>query len=146
MKRFPARVVIVRFMVACLLLPLLVSGCRSVRRGEPIQGALDVSDPRIARGQQVYARNCAMCHPGGEGGLGPALNQMPFPRWLMKVQVRTGLGVMPDFDQHTVSSEDLDALVNYSLAIRRHHPHPPRPAGARRALLSSTDVPHQEKL
>lgn len=82
----------------------------------------------------------------GEGGLGPALTQMPSPRWLRKVQVRTGLGVMPSFDQHPVWFQDLDALVNYSLALRRHHPYPPRPADARRTLLSFMDVPDQEKL
>jgi len=109
-----------------LMLSLIVAGlgCRSVRRGEPIQGVLDISDPKIARGQQVFARNCTMCHPGGEGGLGPALNNSPGPRWLMKTQVRLGLGVMPPFDKHALSPEDLDALVNYSLAIRRHNPNP----------------------
>src|SRR5687768_8626863 len=108
------------------LLVFALVGCRSIRRGEPIQGVLDVSDPKIARGQQVFARNCTMCHPGGEGGLGPALNNVYYPRWLMKVQVRTGLGVMPGFDKHTISPEDLDALVNYALANRRHDPNPVR--------------------
>ena len=113
-----------RPLLALFILLLAPLGCRSIRRGEPIQGVLDVSDPKIARGQKVFARNCSMCHPGGEGGLGPALNNVYYPRWLMKIQVRTGLGVMPSFDKHVISPEDLDALVNYSLANRRHDPNP----------------------
>lgn len=122
MRYFPS----IGVLACAVLLAIASLGCRSIRRGEPIQGPLDVSDAKIARGQQVFARNCAICHPGGEGGLGPALNNVVYPRWLMKVQVRTGLGVMPSFDKHTISAEDLDALVNYALANRRHDPNPVR--------------------
>ncbi len=98
---------------------LLIAGC-SARRGEPIVGPLRVSEPGIARGQQVFMRECHQCHPGGEAGLGPAINNKPLPGFLVKFQVRTGLGVMPAFSQGEISGEELDHLVDYLKALRNH--------------------------
>ena len=104
-----------------LVLALVMSaqGCRSVRRGEPIVGPLASTDPAVQHGKVVFMRRCSMCHPGGEGGLGPGLNDKPAPRFLMKTQVRVGLGVMPSFDKHKIPSEDLDDLVKYLIALRK---------------------------
>src|SRR2546423_15010109 len=72
-------------------------GCRSIRRGEPIVGPLVSSSPDVHRGQTVFQENCYKCHPGGEGGLGPSLNDKLLPPRLMELQVRWGLGAMPSF-------------------------------------------------
>jgi mono/diheme cytochrome c family protein len=113
--------------LSLLILVVLASvSCRSVRRGEPIQGKLDASDSAIARGERVFAQNCHACHPGGEGGLGPGINDKPFPKFLMKTQVRRGLGTMPSFDKHTISPEELDDLMKYIVALRRHNDQPVR--------------------
>ena len=91
-----------------------VVGCHSVRRGEPIVGPLSSTDPAVEHGKIVFARKCNSCHPGGEGGLGPGLNDKPLPVFAMKLQVRTGLvgfKVMPSFDQHSIPSEDLNDLM-----------------------------------
>jgi mono/diheme cytochrome c family protein len=98
---------------------LLTIGC-SARRGEPFLGALRISEPGIARGQQVFYRDCHQCHPGGEAGLGPAINNKPLPGFLIKFQVRNGLGAMPAFSQNEISPEDLDHLVDYLKALRNH--------------------------
>jgi mono/diheme cytochrome c family protein len=113
-----------RIAMILVALVLITVGCRSVRRGEPIQGALDTTDPAVARGQKIFAQHCYSCHPGGEGGLGPALNDKPFPRFLMKTQVRLGLGTMPSFDKHTLPPDELDDLMKYVLAQRRHNDRP----------------------
>ena len=104
------------------LLAVLAStiGCGSMRRGEPIVGTLPVSDSQMEQGRLVFYRDCHSCHPGGEGGLGPPLNDKPLPRFLMKTQVRAGLGVMPSFDKHAISPEEMDHLMKYLLALRRH--------------------------
>jgi mono/diheme cytochrome c family protein len=96
------------------------TACRSVRRGEPIAGPLNVSDPAVERGRLAFAEHCYKCHPGGEGGLGPSLNDKPLPRFLMKAQVRLGLGVMPSFNKKTIPTPELDDLMKYVLALRRH--------------------------
>ncbi len=46
------------------------------------------------------------CHPGGEAGLGPALNWNPAPGFIKKFQVRHGLGVMPSFKSNEISKAE----------------------------------------
>ena len=98
---------------------LLAGGCGSVRRGEPISGPLDRSDAQTQRGHLVFQRHCHQCHPGGEGGLGPGLNDKPAPVWLMKTQVRQGLGTMPSFSDNQISDQALDDLMSYVIALRK---------------------------
>ena len=104
---------------------LILLGCRSVRRGEPIVGPLSSTDPSVQHGKIIFMRQCHSCHPGGEGGLGPGLNDKPLPVVAMKLQVRTGIvgfGVMPSFDRHKIPSEDLDDLMQYIKALRKQQP------------------------
>jgi mono/diheme cytochrome c family protein len=98
---------------------ILTVGCRSVRRGEPITGVIPATTPALESGRMVYMQNCNQCHPDGEGGLGPALNNKPAPRFLMKTQVRLGLGAMPSFDETKISPEEMDELLNYVIALRK---------------------------
>jgi mono/diheme cytochrome c family protein len=109
-----------RTLMAGLLLCGLAVACGSARRGEPLAGAMDLSDPSVARGQVVFARWCHACHPGGEAGLGPSLNDKPLPVFLMRLQVRQGLGAMPGFPEELLSDGKLDDLMAYVVA-RRHH-------------------------
>jgi mono/diheme cytochrome c family protein len=102
-----------------VLLVLAVAGCRTTRRGEPITGPMQMSDPKIEHGRLVFQKNCHQCHPGGEAGLGPALNNKPAPVFLMKTQVRIGLGAMPSFSKDQISPKDLDALMAYVIALRK---------------------------
>lgn len=95
------------------------SGCHCVRRGEPLVGPLDVSDARVYHGRQIFMQHCYQCHPNGEGGLGPALNNKPAPRFAIKTQVRIGLGAMPAFDKNKISPADLEDLADYVVALRR---------------------------
>lgn len=104
---------------AALLCVLVLAGCASARRGEPLRGPLPL-DARAEKGRMAFQRRCNGCHPGGEGGLGPALNNKPLPGFAIRYQVRHGLGVMPSFPEERLSDEDLDALVAYLKKLRRH--------------------------
>lgn len=95
------------------------SSC-SARRSEPIVGPLPLSDAHVQRGELVFMRHCYQCHPGGEAGVGPAINNKPLPGFLIKFQVREGFGAMPAFSQHDISSEELDDLIAYLKALRGH--------------------------
>ena len=99
---------------------VLILGACSARRGEPLYGPLNISDPAIAHGQQVFMRECHQCHPGGEAGLGPAINNKPLPGFLIRFQVRNGLGAMPAFSDDEISSTELDELLEYLKALRSH--------------------------
>jgi mono/diheme cytochrome c family protein len=104
---------------AFLLIALLASaGCHSTRRGEPITGPMNLN-AKEQRGRVVFQMRCDQCHPNGESGLGPALNNKPAPVFLMKTQVRLGLGAMPRFDKHTIPPDELDDLMAYVMALRK---------------------------
>jgi mono/diheme cytochrome c family protein len=100
-----------------IIIALLVASCGTARRGEPIVGPLALA-PEAARGEQVFMRECHQCHPKGEAGLGPSLNDKPWPGWLMRFQVRRGLGAMPEFSADEISPAELDDLIAYLVALR----------------------------
>ncbi len=107
-------------LAAWLSLALLgLCGCYA-RRGEPLVGPPPLTTPGEVRGEQAYVVHCGQCHPGGEGGLGPALSTKPSPGVAMKLQVRQGFGAMPKFSEEKLSELDLDAIVDYLIVNRRN--------------------------
>jgi len=97
-----------------------LSACGSARRSEPFVGATALTPPndRIALGERVFDRNCSQCHPGGEAGLGPALNDKPLPQFAMHIQVRNGVGAMPRFSSAEISDAELKAVTSYLAWLR----------------------------
>jgi mono/diheme cytochrome c family protein len=102
-----------------LLLVLVSAGC-SARRSEPVAGPLRSASPEVARGEIAFDEHCSHCHPGGEKGLAPAINNKPLPGFLIKFQVRHGIGAMPAFSSKEIEDEELDVLVKYLKALRRN--------------------------
>lgn len=98
---------------------LAAAACGTARRGAPLTGEHDPPTETIRLGQRVFAANCSQCHPGGTQGLAPALNNKPAPGWLIRFQVRHGLGAMPAFSEEEISDAELDALVEYMIWLRR---------------------------
>jgi mono/diheme cytochrome c family protein len=109
-----------RTLLTLALTLLAVWGCGSARRGSSVAGSLDLRDPELERGAIAYMASCHKCHPGGEAGLGPALNDKPLPRFLIRMQVRQGLGAMPSFSERELGDGRLDDLVTYLVELRRH--------------------------
>lgn len=105
--------------LSLLALLLDATGCHTTRRGEPMTGPMQSTDPKVEHGRLVFLQNCYQCHPGGEAGLGPALNNKPAPVFLMKTQVRLGLGAMPRFSKKQIPQSDLDDLMAYVIALRK---------------------------
>ena len=103
--------------LGCII--VLLTSCGPARRSEPLKGAARIDDPQTARGRTVFMNSCNRCHPGGEAGLGPAINDKPLPEFLMKTQIRAGLGAMPAFPKSELSDADVDAVIAYLKAIRR---------------------------
>lgn len=100
-------------------LSIALTGCYA-NRGEPIKGALDISDPKVAHGRTVFMAKCYKCHPGGDAGLGPALNNKHLPGFMIRYQTRHGLGAMPPFDEGEIPAGDLDDVTAYLKALRRN--------------------------
>lgn len=108
----------------CLLLSLLAAlgpGCAAgARRRQPIMTPMTIASAPVRNGQQVFMHHCNKCHPGGEAGLGPAINNKPVPGSVIRVQVRTGGGMMPEFGPDHISEADLNDIVAYLDALRTH--------------------------
>jgi mono/diheme cytochrome c family protein len=105
--------------ISALLLAISPVAC-SARRGEPLYGPLRITSAAVESGRQVFMRECHQCHPGGEAGLGPSINDKPLPGFLMKLQVRRGIGAMPAFSQEEISPQELDNLIQFLKELRRH--------------------------
>lgn len=110
----------IRFHVRFLVLVLLavLAACGSPRRSEPIGGPLPLATTQVRDGERVFMAHCYQCHPNGEAGLGPAINNKPLPAFLIRFQVRHGLGAMPAFDESLLPDDDLDALLQYLHALK----------------------------
>jgi mono/diheme cytochrome c family protein len=106
--------------LAPLALIHVLTSCGPAYRGEPISGPLNISDPQLALGQQVYGKYCQECHPGTAAGLAPGISDKPLPGWLIKFQVRHGLGAMPAFSEEHISEKELNAVVAYIRELRKH--------------------------
>jgi mono/diheme cytochrome c family protein len=104
--------------ICSVVLVFTTAACHSVRRGEPFVGPMQLNSKQ-EQGRLVFQQRCDQCHPHGEAGLGPALNNKPAPVFLMKTQVRVGLGAMPRFDEHAISEQALDDLMAYVIALRK---------------------------
>ena len=98
-------------------LALLVA-CNA-RRSEPRRGPLPTNDA-VWRGHVAFARHCDKCHQGGEGGLGPSLNDKQAPGLAIRFQVRHGLGAMPAFSREKLPDDELSDIVCYLKALRHH--------------------------
>jgi len=113
-------IVVIGFFVFYFLVTF-ISGC-AIRRSEPVMNQAFVpANKHIANGEDVFMKYCQKCHPGGEGGLGPAINPIPAPAFIKKFQVRHGLGVMPSFKKDEISKYDLQDIVKYLHAWKHYN-------------------------
>jgi mono/diheme cytochrome c family protein len=97
----------------------LALGCGPARRSEPLMGPVALNEAET-RGRVAYMAYCHQCHPGGEAGLGPSLNDKALPEFLKKLQVRQGIGSMPSFSETEISESEVDDIMAYLSALREH--------------------------
>jgi len=104
--------------IGILIAMTSMMGCGSVPPKTTVNASADLSDPRLVRGQQLFDEHCNQCHPAGTTGLAPSINEKPLPVWLMKTQIRAGLGAMPAFHQDRLAADEIDDIVAYLLHLR----------------------------
>ncbi len=99
---------------------LVYFSCAS-RKSEPVKGKEFASaNKEIQKGESLFMKYCQKCHPGGEAGLGPAINSNPAPQFIKRFQMRHGLGVMPSFTKDELSKKDLKAISQYLKAWKSY--------------------------
>jgi mono/diheme cytochrome c family protein len=69
-------------------------------------------------GMKLFMRTCNKCHPGGEKGIGPALNDKALPNFLVHWQVRLGGGDMPKFTDEQISKKQLEQITAFVRMMR----------------------------
>ncbi len=115
----PAKNAVPRGIAVILLGLLMCASCGSARRGPPFEAAQLPESRPVRTGERVFMRHCHQCHPGGEAGVGPALNNKPLPAVAIRWQVRHGFGAMPAFDEEKIPDAALADLIAYLEALRR---------------------------
>ncbi|WP_426058448.1 c-type cytochrome [Hymenobacter sp. B1770] len=117
-----------RILVLLSAAGLGLAACSTARRSEPIAArTAAINSERLVRGQAVFMQNCQKCHPGGEAGAGPPLNNVHLPGAALRFRVRDRafllwLGMMPAFKKDRISAQELDDLVAYLKVLRRAEP------------------------
>lgn len=94
---------------------LLAIGC-SVSRIPPAEGFQFAE----TRGQQTWMRYCNSCHPQGMGGLGPSIIDKPLPGFLIRRQVRWGIGTMPSFSREAIDTQEMDHLIAFIREMKQN--------------------------
>lgn len=107
--------------VGAFAIAAVAVSCGTARRGAPLIGERHPTDAKLALGERVFDRDCSQCHPGGEAGLGPSLNDKPLPQFAVRIQVRNGVGAMPRFRSYEISDEELRAVTAYMVWLRKQH-------------------------
>lgn len=110
--------VITVFVVGTLVIAGIGGGCGRSQRGEPQGPEVRPDNPTEARGERLFGRFCYQCHPGGAGGLGPALNDKPLPEAAIRIQIRQGVGAMPAFDGDLLTDDEVAAIAKYVQELR----------------------------
>lgn len=103
-----------------ILICMFLLSCGTSRRSVPIKGSLENETEEVVMGRKVFMEYCQPCHPHGEAGLGLAINNKPLPGFMIRFQVRNGVGVMPKFEASVISDEELGQLVKYIKALRKN--------------------------
>lgn len=80
----------------------------------------EVSDSALD-GATLYEKfTCSGCHgPNGEGGVGPALNQVELPADEISQVTRNGQGAMMGYKPDVISDAELEAIVQYVQVLGR---------------------------
>lgn len=95
-----------------LLIIILIPGCtkKLVLQNENVKSD---KPEEVIKGEVSFMKNCNRCHPVGMAGLGPAIINKPLPGFMIKLQVRQGLGTMPAFDKKHLPKNELNNIVDY---------------------------------
>jgi ubiquinol-cytochrome c reductase cytochrome c subunit len=101
----------------------IVAYVTAIAPGGPAIPAVDPALGELAQGQELFLSNCAACHGAGAEGdsvgggeVAPALGQATATQ--IGEAIRIAPGVMPRFDERTLSTQDVDSIARYLLYLR----------------------------
>lgn len=107
-----------------IIFPVLIcfflkfTGC-SAPKILPYSEPVTLKTEELEDGRKLYDQHCATCHPGGMSGLGPAIINKPLPEFLIRFQIRNGIGVMPAFKEDVLNDEQVENIAEYLVYLRK---------------------------
>lgn len=101
-----------------VFLLLKITGC-SAPKIRPYSEPLTLETEALKNGRKHFDHHCATCHPGGMSGLGPAIINKPLPEFLIRFQIRNGIGVMPAFKEDVLTDEEVENIAEYLVYLRK---------------------------
>lgn len=108
--------------VICTLVSLWaflgLSSC-SAPKALPTAETVSMPTEELENGRVLFNQNCATCHPEGMSGLGPAIINKPLPKFLIRFQIRNGMGVMPKFDEDVLTDKQVEHIAEYLVYLRK---------------------------
>lgn len=109
--------------LSLIIFILSMAACSSRRTKTDMKTS---EDPGLMAGRLIYKDKCQKCHPDGEGGVGPPLNSIHLPKFLIKAKVRSRAllvytGRMPAFDKHEISKKEMRELLQFVKALEKKH-------------------------
>jgi mono/diheme cytochrome c family protein len=115
-----------KLFVLILFASVFITGivaCSSRRTKTDIKTSEDAA---LMAGRIIFKEKCQKCHPDGEGGVGPPLNSIHLPKFLIKAKVRSRAflwytGRMPAFDKHEISKKEMKELLVFVKALEKKH-------------------------
>lgn len=102
-----------------LLVSLRISSCSSPEK-LPYAAPVEMPTEALTQGRIHFNHHCATCHPEAMSGLGPAIINKPLPEFLIRFQIRNGLGVMPAFDENVLSDDEVEQIAEYLVYLRKN--------------------------
>jgi mono/diheme cytochrome c family protein len=103
-------------LLAVAVLAFTLAACGP--REDPNEVLPEMTEERLAEGQQIFIRHCQSCHPDGARGAGPRLADRAIPVVIVRDRVRNGRRAMPAFGPQVISEDELESLVAYVVSLR----------------------------
>ncbi|MDQ3047394.1 MAG: cytochrome c [Bacteroidota bacterium] len=108
-------IIVISLVLLCSSLNFVSCSARRVKKD---MSAAQSEDPRIMEGRLIFKNQCQKCHPNGESGVGPPLNNINLPNFVIRAKVRSRAlllwaGRMPSFDKHEISNKEMKSLLAY---------------------------------
>ncbi len=108
-----------------ILVILVFSGARisscSTPKVMPKAEVVEMPTDDLREGRNLFNSHCSSCHPAGKAGLAPGIIDKPLPEFLIRFQIRHGVGVMPAFDEEVLSDQEVEKIAEYLVYLRKEN-------------------------
>lgn len=91
----------------------------STPKTAPYAEVVELPSKELQEGRQLFSYHCATCHPEGKAGLGLSIINKPLPEFLMRFQIRKGIGAMPAFSEEVLSDAQVENIAEYLVYLRK---------------------------